>query len=274
MRPVQRLNIGHDNKSFNWQIVLRTCIITWTISGLASIAGCASPNSNADSVTQQVAAGERFLSAGEYAKGYQILDNVDQNNPGSAEAALKVADAYFVHHAYLRATAYYNNAIERGNRTAGELGLGRVMLATNQATLAEQRFLTVLNQHPNSAEALNGLGVALDLQGRHQEAQYQYHKLLKRAPTNRNGNNNLALSYMLSGRNREAASHLGELARSYLDDPVIRQNLAIALVLTGDHSSAEKTFALDINRTEALHNIRTIEQLYRKGVLNNLIKYR
>ncbi|MBC8719601.1 hypothetical protein [Ochrobactrum sp. Marseille-Q0166] len=218
-------------------------------------------------MTRQVAAGERFLSAGNYAKGYQILDNIGENNPASAEAALKVADTYFVHHAYLRAKAHYKNAIARGNRTAGELGLGRVMLATNEAVLAEQQFLTILNVRPQSAEALNGLGVALDLQGRHQEAQHQYTKLLESLPTDRNGNNNLAVSYILAGRQGEASNHLGELARSYLDDPVIRQNLAMAQVLTGDRYAAEKTFALDMSRTEAMHNVRTLEQLSRRGVL-------
>lgn len=62
------------------------------------------------------------------------------------------------------------------------LGLGRLALASNPAA-AEAIFLEILGRDPRNAKALNNLGVARDLQGRHAEAQEAYQHALGLAPT-------------------------------------------------------------------------------------------
>ena len=93
------------------------------------------------------------------------------------------------------------------------LGLGRLRLATDPKQ-AEALFLAALAQNPRNAVALNDLGIAQDLDGRHSEAQTSYAAATGADPDMRAAKVNLALSMALQGRTADAARLLGPVAAS------------------------------------------------------------
>src|SRR4051794_15232935 len=80
---------------------------------------------------------------------------------------------------------------------------GRSQLARHQAEPALATFTSVLGTEPENIPALNGLGVALDMLGRHDEAQTAYRQVLAIAPGDMIASNNLGHSLTLAGRYAE-----------------------------------------------------------------------
>ena len=81
--------------------------------------------------------------------------------------------------------------------SAARLGLGRLTLEADPAG-AEALFLAVLQHDARNAPALNDLGIAQDLQGRHAEAQESYRRALGVAPEMQAASDNLAKSLALT----------------------------------------------------------------------------
>ena len=85
-----------------------------------------------------------------------------------------------------------------------------------------------------------GLAVALDLQGRHQEAQELYETLLQ----SRNGDLTLQVNYgaslIFSGEAEKAISVLSSAVRYPGAPPQARMNLALALAFMGENDKADK----------------------------------
>ena len=89
-----------------------------------------------------------------------------------------------------------------------------------------------------SVEALDGRGVALDLMGRHPEAQDSYRRAQALAPNSISVANNLGLSLLLDGRPDEARAVLEPLARRSDAPQRVTANYAISLAATGVEAAA------------------------------------
>jgi len=224
------------------------------------LGACAGPNSNRTSVLSQISVGEKMLSYGDYDKAYALLDKVAENNPSSSVTALGLGEAYFRQQVLLKASAYYGKAIELGARKEGKLGLARVELARNNPSEAKALLREVLRMEPQNPDALNAMGVVLDLEGDHERAQQLYKSVLARTPWNREALNNLSLSLTLDGNAREAYPFIAELSRSNQNDAVIRQNLAVIQYLAGDRGRAMRTAVLDLTEDEARENFAQISR--------------
>ena len=96
-------------------------------------------------------------------------------------------------------TAYRRVLALKPDSVEARMGLGRLSLADNPAA-AEAMFLDVLARDPRNAKALNDLGIARDLQGRHTDAQAAYRQALGIVPEMQAATTNLALSLALSRR--------------------------------------------------------------------------
>lgn len=116
------------------------------------------------------------------------------------------------------------------------IGVGRLRLATDPVD-AEKLFLQALTKQPRNPIALNNLGIARDLQGRHQDAQTAYSEAIGAAPDLRAPQVNLALSMALGGRAAEASRLLRPLA----DQPnaTSRERHDFAAILAMEGRSAE-----------------------------------
>ncbi len=130
-------------------------------------------------------------------------------------------------------------ALERSPNDRGLMvQLGRMRLRNGQAGEALTLFDRVLASDSRSPEALDGRGVALDLMGRHPEAQDSYRRAQALAPNSIAIANNLGMSLLLDGRPDEARAVLEPLARRSDANERVTANYGISLAATGDVAAA------------------------------------
>jgi Flp pilus assembly protein TadD len=133
-----------------------------------------------------------------------------------------------------------------GRSSVAVLGLGRASLAMGQVHEAEITFRKAIDMTPTDAAAKNNLGIALDLQDRHDEAQAAYRAALAQRPTMTAAQVNLGLSLALAGSSESALNILRPLAADPDADGRVRQDLAVALALAGDEAEAGRLLLRDL----------------------------
>ncbi|MES0864862.1 tetratricopeptide repeat protein [Ruegeria sp. SCPT10] len=249
-----------DKNNKKRQALFSTLLVTTALI----CAGC-SQDYRTTGFQSQIVAGEQFISVGQYAQGYSVLEQVTKDNPRSAEAQIALGDSYLRQGAHLKAMASYDTAIRLGAKTAGKVGKGRVHLANNRSELASQEFKAVLSADPNNFEAKNGIAVALDLDGDHLNAQNIYRELLDAYPTSAKVRNNYALSLSMSGKTREAIRHFGELSLSNLENEKFRQNLVLAYQIEGHEQEARSTSLIDLNEAQTESNLELYKMIRDRG---------
>ncbi|HSU05816.1 MAG TPA: tetratricopeptide repeat protein [Acetobacteraceae bacterium] len=108
--------------------------------------------------------------------------------------------------------------------TKGQLDLGRLLLQSDPAQ-AERLFRAVLSNSPNDPATLNDLGIALDLLGRHTDAQAAYRHALQTDPGQRAARVNLALSLALTRELSAAVQTLQPLEGETAASPAERAGM-------------------------------------------------
>lgn len=172
----------------------------------------------------------------------RISARIVTENPNDVDALVIEGDAFAGIDDRVRAEAAYRRAIALAPESVGaRMGLGRLQLAMSPVA-AEAVFLDVLARDPRNAKALNDLGIARDLQGRHADAQSAYRQALGVAPEMQAVVINLALSLALSGHTRDGELLLRPLASS----PQVRHNLAAVTAMGGDRHTAQTLLSPDL----------------------------
>jgi len=105
------------------------------------------------------------------------------------------------------------------------------------------------------------LGVALDMQGRHAEAQANYRKAIQLAPDYLPTRSNFGLSLAVTGPPQEAVAQLAPIATSRGSDARVRQNLAFAYAMAGDFENALQTSRRDLDERSAQRQLYYYMQL-------------
>ncbi|MFO1242469.1 MAG: tetratricopeptide repeat protein [Rickettsiales bacterium] len=141
------------------------------------------------------------------------------------------------------------------NNPEVNLRLGKIAINRNEPKDALGYFEAGLKDLSGNVDLLNGKGIALDMLGRHEEAQIEYRQAL----SDGNGNfpfveNNLAMSCIMTGKYNEAIDVLQGI-KNVEDSPVMRQNLALAYGLKGDMDKAREWGGKDLNEREMNENI-------------------
>jgi len=181
--------------------------------------------------------------------------NVLDRDPGNVEALIQQADALTAlgrddaaAEAYRRVLAK-DASPNRAQARLARLGAGRADLAAGRAAEAEAIYAALAASAPEDAVGYNGLAIAYDQQGRHEEAQAAYRKALALADTSAT-RSNLGLSLAMSGDAAGALELLRPLAETTASSPRIRHNLAFALELAGDRQGARRVLATDMPREQ------------------------
>lgn len=166
--------------------------------------------------------------------------------PDDPETLLIQGDAFAQLGRRQEAEEVYRKVFARdpGSVTA-TMRLGRLLLASD-ASGAEALFAQAANRQPRDAAALNDLGIARDLQGRHGDAQIAYRQALAAAPDLSAATANLALSLSLSGHAAEGMELLKPLADAPSPQPRLRYDLAAVATLAGQRQSAEVLLKNDL----------------------------
>ena len=212
---------------------------------LLGVSGCGGINDRAANATPDPALrlSSVLLSSGAAEAALRVADEVLGRQPrsvaayearGAALAALGRVDE--AQQSYTTAIAINPSAI------APRIALGRMLIRTNPPA-AEAVFAEVLARQPRNAVALNNLGVARDLQGRHAEAQPAYRAAMAADAAMTGAGVNLGLSLVLSGNMPEAVRTLRPLAAGPGASETVTENLAIALTANGETAEAERLLA-------------------------------
>jgi Flp pilus assembly protein TadD len=109
--------------------------------------------------------------------------------------------------------------------------------------------------------ALNDLGIARDLLGRHAEAQAAYRLAVGAAPGSHAAEVNLALSLALSGHAAEGAQLLRPLIANPDASPRAKQDMAAVAALAEDRSTAEALLKADLNPQQVRDALTAYELL-------------
>jgi len=161
------------------------------------------------------------------------------NEPGNAQVQSRFATALTRSGNRPQAERILAAALERRPDERGlMMQLARMRLQSGQAGEALTLFDRVLAADSRSPEALDGRGVALDLMGRHPEAQDSYRRAQALSPNSVAIANNLGLSLLLDGRPDEARAVLEPLARRADATERVTANYGISLAATGDVAAA------------------------------------
>jgi len=128
---------------------------------------------------------------------------------------------------------------------------GRIALEAGDVPAAALAYSRTLDGDPRNVGALSGLGVAEDLERRHEEARERYNEALRLAPGDWKVRSNLAMSLLMSDRAVEAAAVLAGADRDPAAPRRARDDLALALVAAGRRNQAISVLRADMSEPEA-----------------------
>lgn len=206
---------------FNHSLALAASLIALSGCGLSQ----SSPKQEAQ-VTLRVA--EAALSSGAPDLALHVADAVLEKKPTDTAAVLVRAEALYAIGRVDEARAAYRRAATLApSSAAAQIGLGRTLVRTDPQA-AEAAFVAALAAQPDDPVALNNLGIARDMQGRHWDAQAAYHQALAAAPGNTDVQTNLDLSLSLSGQAAAATDRLPAIPPVAAVTPAPRRPVALA----------------------------------------------
>jgi Flp pilus assembly protein TadD len=129
------------------------------------------------------------------------------------------------------------------------IALGRVQLPIDPAEAAND-FDLALQQDGRNAIALNDLGIARDLLGRHVEAEAAYRSALSAQPEMMAAQVNLALCLAIRGQASEAINMLRPLADAPNATRKIKEDFAAVLAMGGEREEAERILSTNMVASE------------------------
>jgi Flp pilus assembly protein TadD len=208
-----------------------------------ALGACSQSRGDAPPPNLDGAAGQNVAQAaeqsGDLALAAQIYAQAAAANPGDATAQLRYADVL----ARGGDIAAARDLLKSRLATVSDPlqlrnGLGSIYVVTGQPALAITEYDAVLAAKPDNMRALVNKGVALDLLGRHDDAQALYRKALASAPGDAAILNDLALSMLLAGHPREAQQVAAPLRLQPDVEPRIRAGVGVVLAANGDLAGA------------------------------------
>ena len=221
-------------------VMIGTPVRVAALAILLSVNGCGVLSrlvSNPTPATPGLGVAEAALQGGSGQIALQVSDGILRDDPNNVGAREIKGDALTLLGQYDEATAVFQGLLAKDpNSIRANTGLGRIRLTSDPAA-AEVLFQKVLKRDPRDQTALNNIGIARDLQGRHAEAQASYRQALALNADLTSAQVNLALSLAMSGQGAEAVQLLRPKATA-ADAPVkIRHDYAVVLAMAGDRKS-------------------------------------
>jgi Flp pilus assembly protein TadD len=213
---------------------------------LVLLAACARGANGVGSGPPGIDVADAALKGGSPEIAAQIAGNILATNPGNEDALLTKGEALTQLGQTGEAAATFSAALAvNPNSVGANIGLGRLRLSTDPSS-AERLFLQALSREPRNDVALNDLGIARDLQGRHTDAQMAYRQALGISPEMSAAQVNLALSLAMGGQSHDAVLLLRPLAERPGASQQTRHDLAAVLTMNGDRAAAAEILSKDL----------------------------
>jgi Flp pilus assembly protein TadD len=213
------------------RLILQSVVLATTAAALSGCGMFQPVQPREAQVTLHVA--DAALEAGAPDMALRVADIVLRRDPHDVAAMVAKGQALYAMGAADQARAMYRQAAAADPANAdAQIGLGRTLVRSDPHG-AEAAFLAALAVQPDNVPALNDLGIARDMLGRHQEAQAAYRQALALSPESTDVQTNLGLSLALSGDRTGAMQTLQPVASGPEATAMQRADLAVAMARTG-----------------------------------------
>jgi len=220
------------------------------VLGLAACAGRPGPSASTDGRVG-IDLAQAALHSGSPAASLRLADQTLATHPDAPAALMTRAEALTALGQLSAARTDFEHILRLHPHSAPALvGLGRVSLASDPAA-AETAFRSALKLTPRDAIALNDLGIALDLEGRHAAAEQSYRQALALRPGMTSAQVNLALSLAMQGHGADAIHLMRPLATAPKAGRKLREDYAAVLAMAGKHDRAQRILSTDLPAPEA-----------------------
>ncbi|MDP2332516.1 MAG: tetratricopeptide repeat protein [Reyranella sp.] len=234
--------------------------------GALLLAGCgpdvtdlSAKGNSYDSSVQQA---DQARKMGDFDSAIPLYGRALQADPDGVEAKLGLGQSFLLIGAPDEAAALFRDVLtRRESNQVARRGLASALISMGQPDLAVRQLEAALQADSRDYRSLNALGVVLDMQGRHADAQAKYRQGIEVAPDYLPLRNNFGLSLAISGHPQEAIAQLAPLAASRLADGRVRQNLAFAYAMAGDLENALQVSRKDLDEQSAQRQLSYFMQL-------------
>lgn len=199
------------------------------------------------------AAGE----AGDLASAVSLYKSIVAANAGDDAVLVELGEAQLGIGAVDDAVQTFSKVGAKSPSQLGaQLGMERAYLMLRDPAKALSYADSAMALAPNDKRVQIARGVALDMLGRHTEAQPCYRKAIAIDPHDIAARSDLALSLALTGGFDEAIAIMTPIARDPSATPRLRQNLALIYGLKGDAPAARTLSRVDLDTTQTDTNLR------------------
>jgi Flp pilus assembly protein TadD len=230
--------------------------ILLTMNGCGDLGSTFSSGTGARSPSLKVA--EAALQGGSGQIALQVTESVLQKSPDDVHALEIKGDALAQMGDYDDAIPVYQGLLAKDpNSTRATIGMGRIKLTKDPAAAAAL-FEQVLKRDPKDLTALNNLGIARDLMGRHAEAQTVYREALAANPDLDSAKVNLALSMAMSGQGPAAVQLLKAKATEPGAPVKVKHDYAVVLAMAGNRPEAERVLSENLSPDEVHQLLDTV----------------
>ena len=218
---------------------------------LVVLSGCTGVPARLGDGSPSLKTAETALASGAPELAYRICGTLVDNGDTSVKTMVCKGNALTALGRSAEAASSFAIALQSQPQNPDALiGVGRLRLTTDPGG-AEQLFMRALAVQPHDSVALNNLGIARDLQGRHRDAQSAYAEALAANPDSHAPQVNLALSMAMSGRAGEASRMLRPLAISATSTARERHDYAAVLTMAGRPDEAAQYLSPELTTAQA-----------------------
>src|ERR1700722_16228728 len=232
--------------------MIRSTVRSAGLALLLTVNGCGTiMSSSTGARTPGLDVAETALEGGAGQIALQVSDGGLRESPNNVRALEIKGDALTLLGDYDQAGDIFQALLAKDpNSVRAGIGMGRVKLAKDPAA-AELLFQQVLQHDPKNVTALNNVGIARDLQGRHAQAQPAYREALAINPDLESAQVNLALSMAMSGQGPAAIKLLQGKANQPGAPSKVKHDYAVVLAMAGNRTGAERVLSDDMPPDEA-----------------------
>ncbi|MDR3529953.1 MAG: tetratricopeptide repeat protein [Rhodopila sp.] len=214
------------------------------------VTGCSTGQAPSNEAKMEADVGEAALNAGTPDVALRLADATLARRPTDAEALTRRGLALTALGRLDEARDSLRKAVASQPRNVRALiALGRVELPVDPAA-AEADFQRVLKQDSQNATALNNLGIARDLLGKHADAEPAYRAALSAQPDMVAAQVNLALCLAIRGKGSEAIGLLRPLADAPDATRKVKEDYAAVLAMAGNREEAERILSANMAAKE------------------------
>ena len=231
--------------------MIRSSVRSAGLAILLTMNGCGLVSSGIGGKTPGLTTAEAALRNGASDIALQVSEGVLRKSPDNIQALEIKADALALLGQSDQAAAIFASLLAHDpNSVRANTGLGRIKLGKDPAA-AEALFQLVLKRDPKDLTALNNVGIARDLQGRHAEAQAAYRQALAIKPSLDSAQVNLALSLAMTGQGPAAVQLMQAKASEPGAQPKVRHDYAVVLAMAGNRPEADRVLREDMSAEDA-----------------------